>query len=469
MNLKKIYDADEERRTRSASRKKESTEKKSSLDANNINMETINSTIKYYVEKYPYFKAFGDFKDFENIQNIWYESLSREIQDVPADTFNLLCYPKFTKATMSQFFSGLYDSFIQVLKNKKGYLSSAPLKLSFRFGKENQIDNVFVKVPMACNLDSNNFTAVFQDYYNSAPEEEKTDIKGKMEKVSSWVQPVLFEYMTTTSKKDKKNLKKAVKKVNKVLSKGKTDNVWLVGTVADDYILSPFLDEQHTKIIQTYTDASLQGDASDAGKYVEYLSDLAGKEKNDTTKYLSSVGIDSKLDSTSDFFSLFCKCFAYSLITPETIEVEEVEEPQEGQTESAENATEAVEDSLRIVDSLSPEDASNLTNAVGDWIMGGSHTMENYNKYYDELKNYSDASIAWDTLKTAAKEGLKAAGKKLKEGAKKVEEGLKKAGKGLKNFAQKVGSKVAKSMEAKAENIATEAVVEGGVADTKRR
>ena len=213
MNLKKIYDADEERRTRSGSRKKESTEKKSSLDLNNINMETINSTIKYYVEKYPYFKAFGDFEDFENIQNIWYESLSREIQDVPADTFNLLCYPKFTKATMSQFFSGLYDSFIQVLKNKKGYLSSAPLKLSFRFGKENQIDNVFVKVPMACNLDSNNFTSVFQDYYNSAPEEEKTDIKGKMEKVSSWVQPVLFEYMTTTSKKDKKNLKKAVKKV----------------------------------------------------------------------------------------------------------------------------------------------------------------------------------------------------------------------------------------------------------------
>lgn len=440
MNLKKIYDADEERRTRKGGR---TESRQNGADKNNITTGVMRDTASYYLQKYPYLKAFGDFNDFEHIEDIWNESLINAFDGIAPDVLAYVTHPKFSKATVSQIFSDLHKAYIQILKDKGGYLTETGFHLSFQFGKNVTGDNIIVKIPLNSNLDSN-FVNEFQSYYSQMPDKEKEDMKSKMQKVTEWIQPMMFEYLTQTSKKDKKKYKSAIKSIKKVLN-SKKDVVWLVGTLEGNYAISAFVDKNHRNILQTYTDDILQSDTSDLEKFYTHLEDNAGIVKDMVGEYLTSIGIDKKLDTTSDFFSLFCKCLGYS--TTGT----------------------SIEDSVRIVDALSPQDAVKLSNEVGDWILGGDSKVSTYNEYYKQLKNYSDASIAWDTLKKFAKSGIKATGEALKEGAKKVGEGLKKAGKGLKNFAQKVGSKVAKSMEAKAENIATEAVVEGGVADTKRR
>lgn len=440
MNLKKIYDADEERRTRKGGR---TEARQKGADKNNITTGVMMDTASYYLQKYPYLKAFGDFKDFEHIEDNWNESLINAFDGIAPDVLAYVTHPKFSKATVSQIFSDLHKAYIEILKNKGGYLVETKFHLSFQFGKDVTGDNVLVKIPLSSNLDSD-FVNEFQSCYSQLPDDEKEDMKSKMQKVTEWIQPMMFEYLTQTSKKDRKTYKTALKALRKVLN-SKKDVVWLVGTTDGTYTMSAFVDKNHRNILQTYTDDILQSDTSNLENFYVHLEDNAGIVKDMVGEYLTSIGIDKKFDTTSDFFSLFCKCLAYS--TTGT----------------------SVEDSVHIVDTLSPQDADNLANEVGEWILGGDSNVNTYNEYYKQLKNYSDASIAWDTLKKFAKSGLKATGETIKEGAKKVGEGLKKAGKGLKNFAQKVGSKAAKSVESKAENIATEAVVEGGVSDTKRR
>lgn len=375
MNLQKIKDA---------GKKKSSRKQSSSTD--NVEIRALFQTANYYIKKYPYLNAFGDFSDLNNIQDIWYESLSSQLTDVSQDSLAVINFPKFSKATISQLFTALVQSFNNMISDY-GYLVEAPLRLSFRFGEEPS--DAFVKIPLTCNINSNGFADAFNNYFDSMPTDdkkqakEKEDFKKQMQKVSSWVQPVMFEYLTVDSKSEKKQFKGDAKKLNKVLPNKKGNYVWLVGNLNDTRKFSSFVDTQHAKIAKSApndVDIALQSLGTNTEKSFGLLQDDSKVYKDNVQKYLTSIGIDVKKDTTADFLYLFFKCAAYGFTS--------------GASKTADS---------KILDSISPDSATELCYSVGSFLGGDSYPFDIYKSLYTELKNYSDKNLAWDSLKTLGK------------------------------------------------------------------
>lgn len=374
MNLKELKRISDKGRTSTKRRGGKTSMPNSSDD--NMEISAMNSTVSYYLEKYPYLECFGDFKDLADIANIWEDSLAKEFNDVTSDGMAYLCYPKFSKGTISQLFSALDSQYKSMVKSN-GYIEYAPLSLSFRFGREGALSGkAFVKIPMSCNLESKGFQQEFQSYYNAMPDEEKTKMKEQMEKVSSWVQPVMFAYLSETSKKEKRGLKSDVKKLNKVLTKGSSETVWLVGNVPEDSVFSPFVDNEHYQIAYR-TKEELKGITGANDTDLGYVEDVAKNAKDNVATYLGSIGLSNSGDTTGDFLYKYCKCYAY--ILSQTMEV-------------------PVGDS-KILDSLDIDKSNDLFTRVSQFITKcgeekvGNAEVEEYNELYKELKPFGDFSV----------------------------------------------------------------------------
>lgn len=374
MNLKKIN-------TRIEDKGKRSTNRQSASFAKDDNMEVsaISSTVSYYLEKYPYLGCFGDFSSLSEIGDLWEDSLAKEFDNVSSDGMSYFCNPKFSKATVSQIFSALDKQYKGLIKDRC-YLQNAPITFSFRFGKEGIIsEGAFIKVPMSCNLDSKGFQSSFQSYFNSLPDEEKSDVKSQMEKVSSWVQPVMYAYLSETSKKEKKGLKSDVRKLNKVLTKGSDETVWLIGTVPEDSSFSPFATNEHYEIAYN-TMTELQGIDGSKETDLEYVEDIADNAKNNVETYLKSIGLGEG-DKSGEFLFRYCKC--YSFILAQNMDVQQETE---------------VSDS-RIVDEVTLESANDTFTKVSEFIVKcgeesvGNKEVEEFKELFDDLKPFSEFSL----------------------------------------------------------------------------